>query len=744
LIIASLRSIICNNQTKGAMRYISIRYTLILSFIAMIFLAVSCSEDNGKDKPSAAAGTESGEFQDMQEPEIILPPQNPHERSGKIRTLRQIRESGILRVLSVRDPELPHLQRGESVQDRELALLSSLADWLNVKLQMIYTETYADLTPALLADKGDLIAANMAITPERQRIMLFSMPIETVREQLVAASSCNIRNLNELNGKTVVIERGTSYWENVNELRKRYPGIKILSSNTDTENLMAETGSGKIEFTVTDDNYLENYLNYRDDLKAVYTFPGTRKIAWAMDKKSEALRHAVDLFLERELPLFRDRRGKFDLSSLRRRRILRVITRDNPINYYIHRGRMMGFEYELAEKFANDNGMRLVMITPPHQKYMIPWLLAGKGDLIASTLTVTDKRTASPDVAACEPYLDVNEVVVTRKNDNSINSPASLKHRTFAVRAESSYMETLQKFKRAGIKFNIKIVPDDTNSYEILQGVADGKYDITLIDDIILKAKLQGDGNLKAVMMAEKGKKYSWMVRKSSPELLSAVNDFFRGERHSAFFNLLYRKYFEVANVSRKYWLEMSKPHTFLISPFDSIIKEYSTANDFDWCMISAQIYQESRFDPKAQAPDGGMGLMQLMPLTARRYKCSDPFNPNDNVKAGTAYMNRLRDIFEEPVKPFDRLCFALASYNGGYGHVYDARKLAASIGLNPNVWKDNVEVAIQGLSTEKYASKARFGFCRADIITNYVNQIMLRFYHYKQMTEKKENAAEK
>ena len=729
-------------KIKNAMKYISLRHMLALALTALLFLAVSCKE-NGKAKPSPTANTETEDFQDLQEPQVILPPENPNERvSGKTRSLREIRESGLLKVLTVRDPELPHLQRAESVQERELALLTSLADWLNVKIQLIYAENYDALVPSLLRGKGDIIAANMTVTPERQRQMLFSLPIDTVREQLIGPSSCHVRNLNELNGKTVVVERGTAYWQNANDLRRRYPGIKVLSSETDTEALMADVGAGRIDFTVADDNYLDNYLHYRQNIKAVFTFPGIRQIAWGMDKKSAALHQAIDIFLKKELPLYRQKNGKFDFASLQRRRILRVITRDNPVNYFIHRGRMMGFEYELAKKFANDNQMHLVMITPPDQKYMIPWLLAGKGDIIASTMTVTEARRNNPAIALCEPYLTVSEVVVTRKNDNSIRNTSDLGKRTFAVRAESSYMETLQEMKRAGIKFNIRIVPDNISSFEILQGIADGKYDITLVDDLILKAKLQGGDNLKPVLMAGKSKKYAWIVRDTSPELQTAVNDFFRREIRGAFFNQLYRRYFEIAKESRQYWLENSASNKFEISPFDPMVKKYSHLNSFDWCMISAQIYQESRFDPLAIAPDGGLGLMQLMPQTAQRFKCVNPLDPESNVKTGTTYLNRLRDAFEGPVQPYDRLCFALAGYNGGIGHVFDARLLAASQGLNPNVWKDNVEVALYGLSTTEYASRARFGFCRADIITNYVNQIMLRYYHYKQMTEEREHAA--
>ncbi|MCP3967461.1 MAG: hypothetical protein GY750_07180 [Lentisphaerae bacterium] len=73
-----------------------------------------------------------------------------------------------------------------------------------------------------------------------------------------------------------------------------------------------------------------------------------------------------------------------------------------------------------------------------------------------------------------------------------------------------------------------------------------------------------------------------------------------------------------------------------------------------------------------------------------------------------------------------------MASYNGGFGHLIDARRLAEQKGLNPNLWDDNVEDAFWLLSQKKYASKARHGWCRAKEIVSYVNEIFLRFYHYQ------------
>ena len=95
---------------------------------------------------------------------------------------------------------------------------------------------------------------------------------------------------------------------------------------------------------------------------------------------------------------------------------------------------------------------------------------------------------------------------------------------------------------------------------------------------------------------------------------------------------------------------------------YDPIIESAATKHDVDPRIVKAVIQVESAFQPRARSHKGAMGLMQLMPQTARQYKARNPYDPTSNIDAGTKYLKRLLNEFELPL--------ALAAYNAGEGAV--------------------------------------------------------------------------
>jgi soluble lytic murein transglycosylase-like protein len=97
---------------------------------------------------------------------------------------------------------------------------------------------------------------------------------------------------------------------------------------------------------------------------------------------------------------------------------------------------------------------------------------------------------------------------------------------------------------------------------------------------------------------------------------------------------------------------------------FEPLIRQHASLQGIRADLVRAVIQVESAFNPRAVSPKGAMGLMQLMPATAKEFGVIDPFNPSENIRAGVTYLRRLLDRYD------DNEQLALAAYNAGPGAV--------------------------------------------------------------------------
>ena len=123
------------------------------------------------------------------------------------------------------------------------------------------------------------------------------------------------------------------------------------------------------------------------------------------------------------------------------------------------------------------------------------------------------------------------------------------------------------------------------------------------------------------------------------------------------------------------------------------------------------------------------------MPATAKGLGVKDSSDPAQSIKGGTKYLEILWNRFEEIEDPVQRTKFCMASYNCGYNHVADARRLAKEEGLAPNKWDNNVEKMILELSYPKNYNKPfiYYGYVRGREPFAYVRHIFERYDHYRE-----------
>jgi membrane-bound lytic murein transglycosylase MltF len=199
-------------------------------------------------------------------------------------------------------------------------------------------------------------------------------------------------------------------------------------------------------------------------------------------------------------------------------------------------------------------------------------------------------------------------------------------------------------------------------------------------------------------------------LRKDTPELMALVNTFVaKSKKGTMLGNMLVKRYFATNK-----WVRNpgeSGEYQRLLTAVD-YLKRYAEEYNFDWLMIAAQAYQESRIDQKLRSPAGAMGVMQLLPTTAadKNVGIADISSMENNIHAGVKYLRFMTDrYFDDPaIDQENRALFAFASYNAGPAKIARLRTMAKERGLDPNVWFYNVEniaAEVIGRETVTYVS---------------------------------------
>ncbi|MCB1800654.1 MAG: transporter substrate-binding domain-containing protein [Gammaproteobacteria bacterium] len=608
--------------------------------------------------------------------------------------------------------------------------------------ELVPVASFADMIPSLLSGRGDLIAANLTVTEQRRGKIAFSVPITTVRQQvLVAHDNQDIKQLDDLAGKRVMLDRGSSFWERMEVHRARLPGIELIprpAEMTDEEEL-DQVASGRVDASIRDSNVASMYLNYRDDLRHAFDLPGIDDIAWGLRPDAHKLRAALNKYLHLEFVADAGQaRFKGDWKEIVKRRVLRVVMPNNAASYFLHRGELQGFEYELAKAFADANKLRLEVLVPETHEQLLDWLIEGRADIAAGFLdpeSVTGVRAAA--VAFSRPYHYAARHLVVAAGDQR-EGLAALNGSKVTVRRSSPYWNDLQRLQGDGARFELVAAAEDTETEELIAQVAQGEIDATVADGHLLDIELARGLNVKSGFVLSDERPHAAAVRAGNPVLLENLNSFVKKQYRGLVYNILYKKYFTNSSNVRDLAAGRVGGGGNGLSPYDTLTRKYAEKYGFDWRLITAQMYQESRFDPNAKSFAGARGLMQVMPRTAKFMGFEQIEEPEDSIHAGVKYLDWVRNRFEDSLPFNERLWFTLAAYNAGHGHVDDARRLARQQGLDGDSWFGNTEKAMLLLSKNKYAKKARYGYVRGIEPVSYVRDIRTRYRAYADIAEKR------
>ncbi|WP_339737829.1 transporter substrate-binding domain-containing protein [uncultured Sunxiuqinia sp.] len=436
---------------------------------------------------------------------------------------------------------------------------------------------------------------------------------------------------------------------------------------------------------------------------------------------------------------------KNDLTRIMKSGQLRAVVDYNSTNYFIYRGKPMGFKYELLKHLSEDMGVQLEISVSNNLQETFEGLQDEQYDLVAKNLTVTKKRDEI--IAFTLPLEQTRQVLVQRKPDNwrtlphhaledsLIRNQLDLAGKTIYVQKNTAYYRRMVNLSDE-IGEEIDIVQDSIYGVEqLVSMVANGEIDYTVCDENVAKVNQTFYPNLDISTPVSFPQNIAWAVRNGSEEWLKYLNNWIRNFRKTTTYAVLYNKYFEN---SRSSTMASSGYHSIRdgnISPFDEMIKDAAQRAGLDWRFLAAMIYRESRFDPDAESWAGAYGLMQIMPETADLVRMNEYEEPEQNIRVGV----RLLEWLNKNLKPdvpdsTQRVKFVLAAYNVGLGHVKDAQRLAEKYDKNPEIWDDNVDYYLLNKSASKFYSDpvVRWGYCRGEEPYNYVNRVLETYRDYR------------
>jgi len=413
-----------------------------------------------------------------------------------------------------------------------------------------------------------------------------------------------------------------------------------------------------------------------------------------------------------------------DLDGMVERGFVRVLVVYSKTNYFLDGGTQRGITYEalrefekvLNQKFKRKTVKINVVIVPVRRDELLPALVEGRGDIAAANLTITPERLETVDFSI--PLASgVNELVITGPNAPMVDSEQRLAGMEIHVRRSSSYWESLQAlnldFTSRGLD-PVRVVEasEFLEDEDLLEMVHAGLIPAMIMDShkAHLWSQVFDDIVVHQDVAIRTGGEIGWAFRKNSPQLAEIVNTFGKGHKKGSLFgNVLLKRYFEDNKwVKNPHEEEDRQRFVSMVQLF----KTYGEKYDFDFLMLAALAYQESRLIQSTRSHAGAIGVMQILPSTATdpNVNIPDIHELENNIHAGTKYLQFLKERYfsDDDIDRINQELLAFAAYNAGPARVRALRSEAEKIDLDPNQWFGNVEVVAArriGRETVQYVS---------------------------------------
>lgn len=418
-----------------------------------------------------------------------------------------------------------------------------------------------------------------------------------------------------------------------------------------------------------------------------------------------------------------------DWSQIQKAGKLTVLTENTTLSFFEFKGKRMGFEYDILDTFCKANNLALEIKVVNKIADFKRLLRKGEADIVAANLPISLSQEA--DFHYSIPYYKTYQVLVQRKSDSMLIEPAQIAGKKVYVRQNSAYEKRLLALQEEiGAKIDIQYKRSLPLAEDLIEEVVNGRIQYTVVHEN--QARIAKDMHPKLDIAARMSfeQRIAFLLRSQSKELKQKLDIFLESYIASNAYKDLKKRYFDYI---------VSTPTAFFltprgaISPFDALFKQAAQKYSWDWKLLAAVAFKESRFNPNACGFGGAYGMMQFMPITGPNFGVYPDSSPETQINGGMRYLNAVYKRWAIISDEQTRLKFTLASYNAGMCHVEDAQRLARAAGLNPNLWDGHVAEMVKKLDEPAFyrSEMVRCGAYRG-AATAYVASVMAIYARWK------------
>lgn len=414
------------------------------------------------------------------------------------------------------------------------------------------------------------------------------------------------------------------------------------------------------------------------------------------------------------------------LQEIRNEGVLHVITRVAPSIYYEGRNGPTGYDYELTKLFAEELGVELRLRVAEDNTEVLSVLSKdfahiGLAGLSAQPLFENQYKTLPTGIKA-------QSIVVYNRDVERPEALGDLAGQILHLVSDSNHEYQLQVLTDAAPDIHWQVHPG-LDAAGVLARVETGELSYAIVSSNELELNHVFFPQVKQGFALGEAKELAWLFPANQDDsLITAAKAFIEKMQADG----------TIAQLSERFYghldhLNYVGARTFMhhvenrLPNYETLFRDNASIFSMDWRLLAAIGYQESHWRPNAVSPTGVRGLMMLTRNTANYIGINNRLDAEESIQGGAKYFRMVHEKIPERIAEPDRTWFALASYNVGYGHLEDARKLTEGAGKNPDRWMD-VKEFLPLLAQKEWYKKTRFGYARGHEPVLYVQNIR-RYY---------------